>query len=310
MPRFHVSRSTVIEASPEEVFDKVANYESWTSWSPWLCADKDAQVSVSPDPSSVGSAYAWQGDVVGQGEIEHHRLNRGRLIEDELRFIKPFKSRSDVGFDFEPEATGTKVTWNMHGSMPWFLFWMLPQMQTYIGMDYERGLRMLKESIETGTVLSKTDIRGVESAGPLRMAGVPKQCQFRDVGSSMESSFAEVTEVFNQHGLPTVSDPMSVYHHVDLKGQTFDYTSGWTIPATIDQIPAEFNSWSLPASQALVLEHVGSYQNLGNAWSAAYQYARYKKLKMSRLGTFEIYRKDPSSTPPAELMTEIVLPIR
>lgn len=45
-------------------------------------------------------------------------------------------------------------------------------MKTFIGMDYERGLKMLKEWIETGTVLSKTNARGIETVRPMRMAGI------------------------------------------------------------------------------------------------------------------------------------------
>jgi hypothetical protein len=56
--------------------------------------------------------------------------------------------------------------------MPWFLFWMISQMEVFIGMDYERGLKMLKEWIETGSILSTTKICGIESVGPLKMAGL------------------------------------------------------------------------------------------------------------------------------------------
>ena len=41
-------------------------------------------------------------------------------------------------------------------SAAFFLFWMRRQMELFIGMDYERGLKMLKEWIETGQILSTT----------------------------------------------------------------------------------------------------------------------------------------------------------
>ena len=37
---------------------------------------------------------------------------------------------------------------------------MKPQMETFIGMDYERGLKMLKEWIETDKIESMTRVRG------------------------------------------------------------------------------------------------------------------------------------------------------
>ena len=46
MPRFHVQRSIQINASPEEVFNTVADFGTWTKWSPWLCSEPDAKVTV------------------------------------------------------------------------------------------------------------------------------------------------------------------------------------------------------------------------------------------------------------------------
>jgi effector-binding domain-containing protein len=310
MPRFHVQRSTIIGDTPDNVFEKVADFGTWTTWSPWLCAEPDADVTVTEDTSSVGSVYSWKGDVVGKGEIEHRQLQPGRLIKEEIRFVKPFKSKSDVSFDFEPADGGTRITWHMKGSMPWFLFWMIPQMEFFIGMDYERGLKMLKEWIETGTILSETTNRGVESVAPLRMVGVRRSCTLKEIGPSMNEAFQEVIAVFCRHGLPTGGAGISIYHKCNLKAGTFDYTSGFIIPDSTTDIPPELSSWSIPAVRALRVDHVGSYDNVGNAWSTAHQYARYRKLRQSKVGTFEIHRNDPRDTVPADLKTEIYLPLK
>lgn len=310
MPKYHVHRSTTISATPQDVFERVADYGSWTSWSPWLCAEPEAEVTITEDPASVGSVYSWKGEVVGQGEIEHLRLEPGRLIEDEIRFVKPFKSRSHVSFEFEPAANGTRITWHMRGALPWFLFWMTPMMETFIGMDYERGLKMLKEWMETGTVLSRTKIRGIEPVGPLKVAGVRRSCSMSEIEPSMTSAFAEATQKLSYAQIPVDGDPISVYHRFDMKQQIFDYTSGFVIPLSWPSVPEELSSWSIPQMKAFIVQHTGSYANLGNAWSAAHQHTRYKKLKQSKVGTYEIYRNHPAETPPAELRTDIYMPLR
>lgn len=309
MPRYHVDRSINISASPEKVHETVADFSTWTTWSPWLCAEPDAEVTVTDDSSSVGSVYAWKGEIVGQGEVEHQRLEPGQLIDDEIRFIKPWKSVSRVSFETKPENGGTCITWNMDGTLPWFMFWMKPMMQRFIGMDYERGLRMLKEWIETGEVLSQTRICGVESVGPLQVIGVRASCAAADMSSSMEQSFAKLHDTLDRHGLPKDGQLLSVYHCVDMKRKTFDYTAGLTVPAGTDT-PPEMSAWSLPAAQALKVEHTGSYQNLGNAWSAAYKYAEHKRMKQSKAGTFEIYLNNPEQTAEADLRTDVYLPLR
>jgi effector-binding domain-containing protein len=169
---------------------------------------------------------------------------------------------------------------------------------------------MLKEWIETGRVLSQTKIRGVESVGPLRVVGVRKTCARGDIGSSMDAAFAEAKQKLPRHGLPTDGEMISVYHRCDTKAQTFDYTSGFAIPDKTGAVPADLSSWSLPMTKALCAEHIGSYDHLGNAWSAAYQFARYKKFRQSRAGVFEIYKNDPTETPPAARRTEICLPLK
>ena len=68
MPKFHVQRSIEIDAPPQQVFDTVADFGSWTAWSPWLCAEPTADVTVTDNPNSVGSIYAWKGEVVGQNQ--------------------------------------------------------------------------------------------------------------------------------------------------------------------------------------------------------------------------------------------------
>ena len=110
--------------------------------------------------------------------------------------------------------------------------------------------------------------------------------------------------------MPTDGQPISVYHGFDMKAQVFDYTTGFVIPATAATMPSELSHWSLPATKALRVEHIGSYDNLGNAWSAANQFARYKKLKRSRAGAFEIYKNDPEETAAADLRTEVYLPLK
>lgn len=309
MPTYHVYRSIEIDASPDDVFEVVADFSKWKEWSPWLCAEPDAEVTVTGDPSSLEAQYSWSGEVVGAGEMEHKKLERGRLIENELRFLKPFKSTCEVWFDLEPAGSGTKITWHMRGSLPWFLFWMTSMMEVYIGMDYERGLKMLKEWIETGEILSRTINNGVVSVGPIRMAGIRKTCTLKDIGPQMQSALCQAAETISQHGISTDAGVMTVYHTANLKTGIFDFTSGIILPDSAEP-PSELSTWSIPTMKALCLEHHGNYEHLGNAWSSAHQIARYRKYKQAKVGTFEIYRNDPEQTPPAEIHTDVYMPLR
>ena len=96
-----------------------------------------------------------------------------------------------------------------------------------------------------------------------------------------------------------------------MKRGTFDCISGFSIPETATEIPDGLSVCSIGEVRAFRVEHVGSYDNLGNGWSAAQQVARYRKHRLSRrIGAFEIYRNNPDDTPPSELRTDIYLPLK
>ena len=308
MPKFHVSRSIIINAPAERVFGVVSDFGTWTTWSPWLLAEPDAKVIVSEESSSVGSSYSWEGQVVGAGEMEHESLTPNRKIESEIRFLKPFKSISKVAFDIAETPDGTELTWHMHGSLPFFLFFMKPQMETFIGMDYDRGLKMLKEWIETDSISSKVDIKGVQSVDGMTVVGVRKSCPVAKIGETMSDAFTEAESKVAAAGMPTDGQQVSVYHKFDMKNGIFEFTSGYQVPQASNA--DGLSVWSMPTSEAFRVDHQGCYGHLGNAWSAANQHVRYKKMKQSKVGTFEIYKNSPDSTPKEELLTEIYLPLK
>ena len=310
MPSFHIERSIEIDAPPETVYNTVVNYESWTKWSPWLCAEPDAVVTVSENPNSIGSIYSWEGEIVGAGEIEHIKLQPGQRIDDEIRFSKPFKSKSNVAFDLQPSGPGTKLSWIMDGSLPWFMFWMKSTLQTFIGMDYERGLKMIKELIETGKVNSQTKVLGKQEIGPLHVAGLRRTCGLNEIGPSMQAAMGELGSLWERQNLPRDGEMISVYHQFNMKTQTCDYTIGWSLPSEDVAVEPPLETWTCPHLTALCVEHLGDYNHLGNGWSAANQYLRYKRLKQSRLSPFEIYTNDPSDTPVDQWSTKIYLPLK
>ncbi|MCC6509423.1 MAG: SRPBCC family protein [Pirellulaceae bacterium] len=311
MPRYQLDRSIVIGASPERVYEIIADFGSWTTWSPWLIVEPTTRVTVSKDPAALGSTYAWQGEITGHGELEHKKLIVGELVDDELRFLKPFKATCQTAFKLTGERSGTRVTWTMDGAMPWFLFWMIPMFKTLIGMDYTRGLTMLKDLIESGTIPSVTKVHGQEQVGPLRMAGIADSCAVDNVGTAMDRSFEQAREEFRKLGASTDLGMVSVYTKFRMNAGVFEYISGYLIPADVT-IPASspLKTWSLPICKAFRVEHIGPYRHLGNGWSVANQLCRFKKLKQQRTGTFEIYRTPSPKTPESEIKTDIYLPLR
>lgn len=315
MPAFEVSKSILVNASAEKVFETASDYSTWTTWSPWLCADKNAEVIVSEPPNQAGSTYQWSGEVVGEGGMKHLDLVSPKSIVMELTFIEPWKSRADVDFQIQPVGDQTKITWNMKGSLPFFMFWMKSMMVTFIGMDYERGLKMMKELIETGEVKSDVqinppvDLDTTPVVRSRRMVGVRDSSTIAEIGPKMDQAYATTTEKLSAAGIATDGDAVAVYHPSDIKKGVFEFTAGFTV-ADETTIPAGLATCQLPTGKAFHVRHTGCYSNLGNAWSAAHQVARYKRYKLRKTDSFEVYRNFSKETPPVELITDLYLPLK
>jgi hypothetical protein len=311
MAAYQIERFIEVSVPPPRVFAVVADFNTWSTWSPWLIADPEAKVRITGTTGAVGSVYSWSGEVTGAGEMELRQAERDQRLELDLRFLKPFKTRADVSFELQPSATGTRLTWRMSGKMPWFLFWMIPMMKTFVGLDYHRGLLMLKDWIERGKIESKVTSHGVTPIGPLRMFGVRASAHVEQVGPVAKPAMERCQRLFGQHGLPMTGEGIAVYHRMDVKRGMLEFTIGRIVPESAS-LPGggELHEWRLPAVRAFRVEHEGAYHHLGNGWSVANQITRYRKMKQSNAGAFEIYRPAPENSAPAGLKVDVFLPLK
>lgn len=77
--RFHVERSATIAAAPENIFARVDDLRSWSTWSPWEKKDPQMKRTFGGPPAGVGSTYSWAGDKnVGEGRMTIEEANGPR----------------------------------------------------------------------------------------------------------------------------------------------------------------------------------------------------------------------------------------
>jgi hypothetical protein len=144
---YKVERSLVVNAPASEIFPRVDTFRKWTTWSPWAHLDPGMKVEYSGPKAGVGSVYYWKGnDKVGEGRMTVTGATQDRLVEIKLDFIKPWEQTSKTSFTFQPEGSGTKVTWSMTGERDFVgkLFGIFMDMDKMVGPDFEKGLLALK----------------------------------------------------------------------------------------------------------------------------------------------------------------------
>lgn len=307
MPQLNISKSILIHAPVERVYAAVRDFKSWRAWSPWLIAEPDCRIQYATD----GRGYSWNGRIVGAGNIEVTREDSPRSIHCRLEFLKPWKSASDVAFHFAESDGTTEVTWTMNGSLPFFLFFMKSMMTAFLGMDFQRGLNMLKDYAETGEVPSQLEFVGRERFSATAYVGVRTHCAVSVVGPTMEADLVTLREAFDDMEMEPDGKPFAIYHAWDpVKGET-EYTLGLPVAKIPAQTPDKLVTGSIPTCDVHVIRHTGAYRHLGNAWAAGMMRARTKIFAQNKkIPPFEFYENDPRMTPENELLTVLRFPVK
>ncbi len=306
MPQFSLSRTTVIDAPTETVYSNVRDFKQWPIWSPWLIAEPSCKVTNAQD----GKSYRWEGDIVGSGEMEVIGEESNRKIDYRLTFLKPWKSVASVSFDFHHKGGSTETTWSMNSSLPFFMFWMKNMMIAMIGMDYQRGLTMLKDYIETGTVPSKLEFPGVTPFEGGVYIGIRTSCPIADLGIQMEKDFKTLRNAIETSGITPSGNPFSIYHKYDPVNGITEYTSAFPLETAPESVPSGLFVARMDSCDTYRIRHTGPYRHLGNPWSAGMMHGRNKVFKQSKkTDPLEVYENGPQEVPENELITTIHFPV-
>jgi len=285
VPKVNVSATTEIAVSATQAHDALSNFETWPIWSPWLYIEPNTKVTYRGQPGEAGHGYDWLGEKTGEGQMTLLQTT-GQKIECDLQFIKPFKS------------------------MPIFMFWMKETMSGMIKTDYKRGLAMLKDYLESGSIRSSTTIYDVVDVDETYYVGSCGSSTLDDIGPTMDLSFQSLADATLAGHFSANDSPLCFYESMDIKTHRCEYTAA--LPTSHSTtVDAPLVSALRPKCSALKVIHVGPYRHLGNAWSVIMAEAKARKLKILKSQVpFERYVNNPDEVQEDELITEIYLPVR
>ncbi len=307
MPKMNVVRTTSIHADASTVFSKLNDFNHWPSWSPWLIMDPDVKVTVSND----SKYYEWKGTRTGEGNMKIIGEVENKKIDYDLNFLTPYKSNAKVSFIITQTGDETEVTWTMDSSLPFFMFWMKKMMEGFVGMDYERGLKLLKDYVEKGEVESKLEFLGIQPFPGTKYVGIKTTCSMEDMGKKMGEDFGALESQIEKLSGIEITGSYSIYHKWDMKNKSVTYTSCFGVNKHPDTLPANMFNGEIPANDVNVVRHIGPYEHLGGAWSAQMNMQRGKEFKMKRgIHPFERYHNKPGDVPDKELIADICFAVK
>lgn len=303
----YVKKSLLIQKEADSIFKYLNDFHNWPQWSPWLIADPNASLNIDMD----GKFYNWEGVITGSGDMKVLCETKNKSLSCALNFYKPWKSKAIVDFYLEEKKEGTQVTWTMQSSLPWYLFWMKKSMETYVGMDYDRGLLLLKDLVEHDKTLCELQFEGFKKFSKTKYLGFQTHCEMTTLEQIMTDDFQNVVpKLTEEHSDLICGNPFTLYHKFDAIKNKVVYTIGLPIKKPIYNLPSPYFIRELPDMKVHSVLLTGPYRHLGNAWATQMMYQRAKKFKSKRgLVPFEVYLNNPQDTDEKKLKTAVYFPV-
>lgn len=150
---YAMERSITINRSSQDVYDYLRHLKNQEKFSKWVMTDPTMDVKLTGEDGQIGFIYAWdsKNKQAGAGEQELMGLTEAKLIEIEVRFLRPFKGVAKTPFKIDAlTATQSRVTWGMSSSMAYPMNAMMYFMNfdKILGNDIEISLKKLKGILE------------------------------------------------------------------------------------------------------------------------------------------------------------------
>ena len=153
LPRdFRLSKSVVINAPRETVYDYVRFLKNQEKYSVWVMADPNVKMNYTGTDGTIGAISAWVSDDknVGVGEQEIKTLVPNEKMTVEIRFKKPMEGINYADTTLESVGENqTKVTNTFYGSNPYPFNIMCQFMDMLVGGDMQKNMENLKKNLET-----------------------------------------------------------------------------------------------------------------------------------------------------------------
>lgn len=136
-----------------EVFNYLKHIKNQDNFSKWVMTDPSMKKDFKGIDGTVGFIYAWDSNKkqAGAGEQEIIKIEEGKKIDIEVRFLRPFSAIAYTPFITESVADNqTKVKWGMSSKMKYPLNIMLLFMnaEKMLGNDIQISLTNLKKILE------------------------------------------------------------------------------------------------------------------------------------------------------------------
>jgi len=232
-----VTRSLLIKAPKEAVFEQMVKFKNWTNWSPWYLMDTSMKMTYIGSDGQPGSGYTWQGQehVTGSGLMTNTGVE-GTTMNFDVHFTAPREGKAAAVLSAKDTIGMTKATWsfNMHVAFPFNAMDAFLNMDKMLGGDFETGLATMKKYVESHTTpVAVIEVKEVDF--PARIyEGIRKTVAMNDILKFFADSYISLGPAL----APKIAGPAAgIYYTWDLANKNSDMAA--VFPVTDTTKPAD-----------------------------------------------------------------------
>jgi uncharacterized protein YndB with AHSA1/START domain len=306
---FSMKRSMVFEATPEQIYPLISDFQQFQNWSPWKEKDPNAINTFTGTPGQAGHAFSWKGNhEVGTGTMRFDSVFANRKTVYALDFMEPFESHATGEFILEPADKGTRVTWsfNTHFGFVESAFMVFMSMEKMLGGDFEKGLSNMKTYLKEHTAAKPVYVIKEVNLPTTTYLVMRKTMPFADVAPSYyEAAFKATDAALKKAGGSVAGAPVCLVFKWDMSTQQADLGAGFPCQVSGNEF-AGLQRVDMPAGKSYQIDYYGNYDGTGAAHSAMEQYLQSKGLTPN-YPCFEQFMTDPGQEPDtAKWLTRVV----
>jgi predicted transcriptional regulator YdeE len=288
--RYGVTRSIVIAKPIAEVFAYVQDFSNWSAWSPWALHEPSHKVTIH-NPTEVGGTYAWDGRMIGAGQMQHRSITPDERLDILLTFLRPFKNTADVTWTLKTAPGGTEITWDMQSQMPLPMRPMQNFIAKMIGYDFALGLALLRGKLDPASEHPSISFDGVVERSAQTYATEHFEGTLVDMRGAMKKAYPKLWQSLSQDTTRSDQKPMiAAYHKVKFMAGTTVMDMG----LAIKEAKAGEAHLALPAGKYFQMTMRGNYDFLPSSWNTIYGQIKMQKLKIDKSRpALEVYQINP-----------------
>ncbi len=311
-----IKKKINIDADYNMVFSQVSDFNNWKNWSPWYVLEPNANYKIDGNTGSIGHKLSWKGQIIGEGSTEIIEKFDTEIAHS-ITNIKPYKSLSKTKFYFESQnKDGKKLTdviWELKTSIPWYLFFRKKLFTKLLEKDLDRGLLMLQDFCETGSIPAKSINKGISSTSCINYIGIERRISDKDLSIAMKTDFEKLTTFLEKENKNS-ENWFTIYKNFDLVKEEIDYiacfsSEDFDTKQDISLFDKKLIRGVVPSSRIYKIEHQGDYKHLENSRTMGKTSIMAKKLSEKNY-PLEKYINITNNKNIRDLKTEIIFPIK